>query len=37
MGGEPGVFYQMLGNLEQMNLNKALKEITPAIEKLDYA
>lgn len=32
LGGDPQIFYMMLGNLENMALNKAMKDIVPAFE-----
>ena len=36
LGGEPSVFYMMLGNLEPMSLNKCVTGMVTAYDNLDY-
>jgi len=36
LGGDPQIFYMMLGNLESLVLNKTMKEIIPQYEQRNY-
>jgi hypothetical protein len=36
LGGEPMIFYNMLGNLESMSLNSTMKEIISAYEARNF-
>ena len=36
LGGDPQIFYMMLGNLEDLALNKAMKELVPEYEQKNY-
>ena len=37
LGGEPSIFYMMLGNLEPMTMNATIKGMIPAFDNKDYA
>ena len=37
LGGEPAVFYGMLGQYESMTLNQSMKDIVDKYDNLDYA
>lgn len=36
LGGEPNIFYMMLGNLEDMSLNKVMTDMVPQYEAKNY-
>ena len=36
LGGDPGVFYEMLGNLENLSMNNCLKELVGAYDNKQY-
>lgn len=37
LGGDPAVYYMMLGSLEDMSLNQCLKDLVEAYDNKDYA